>query len=145
MGSGRDRTWKEAHPSVVGGGRLTALHAAALSGSHAIVLLPVDRGVDVSVRDTAGDTPLHHVAGAGRLRVVGLLLEPGAAMHVTDSDGATPAHLALPNGHAKVAAFLMARSKAVSATQKEEGAPESTPSGGVPSTPETSCVPRAET
>lgn len=58
-----------------------------------IIKLLVERpGMDVNVRNNAGETPLHRLAYRGDSRAVGFLLEAFANPTVLDNEGNSPAH-----------------------------------------------------
>ncbi|KNC46132.1 ankyrin [Thecamonas trahens ATCC 50062] len=85
---------------------LTALHAAARSGSPDIVHQLLVIGARVSAAALNGFTPLHVAAYHGFDDVVRLLLEAGADPNAIDLDGLTALHLAAGRSQLTVAVFL---------------------------------------
>lgn len=65
----------------------TAIHAAASYGHIDLLRLLVQRGGDVNVQDTEGDTPLHHVEDVALAKV---LIELGADYNLKNNEGQTP-------------------------------------------------------
>ena len=60
---------------------LSALHLAAKSGHTEVVLLLLDGGVEVDLRDAEGRTALHCAAQSPHVAVCALLLARGASVH----------------------------------------------------------------
>ena len=119
---------READPSSVGevGGN-TPLHHAAQHGNVANVLLLLNAGVEVDVRNGGGQTPLHLAASNENPAVAALLLEAGADAHaretlseerysstgVAPNHNRTPLHYAASNPNPAVAAMLLDAGAAV--------------------------------
>ena len=76
------------------------LRAASFGQSPELVRL-LEQGVNLSVRNGAGDNPLHLAAWSGRTECVQILLSFGADPSVRNSRDATPLHLAAWQGHGK--------------------------------------------
>lgn len=73
------------------------LHAAAFGGSHRIVQLLLDAGLDPTATAPGeyGRTCLHHAAaGSGDRQVCELLIRAGCKPHAADAAGSLPWHLA---------------------------------------------------
>jgi ankyrin repeat protein len=70
--------------------RNTPLHAATAGGHADIALLLIDRGADVTARDSGGHTPLHIAAENGLADVVRSLLAHGADPYAVDAEDRTP-------------------------------------------------------
>jgi ankyrin repeat protein len=68
----------------------TPLMAATASNTLEIVNYLLDKGADISLRNSNGSTVLDLACRRGRLKVVTLLLEKGADIHTKDNDGHTP-------------------------------------------------------
>jgi uncharacterized protein len=73
---------------------LRPLHSACASGAQGVVVLLLERGVDVNARQHGGWTALHSAVNRGDLRLVELLLERGARPDVANDDGKTSFELA---------------------------------------------------
>ena len=82
---------------------------ASFNGHLEVVLLLLDRGADLHVKDTkSGANPLLLASEKGHLEVVLLLLDRGVDLHVKDTkNGMTPLHWASQNGHLKVVLLLL--------------------------------------
>ena len=73
----------------------TPLHEAAYYGCIPIMTLLLERGADVTARDTStGETPLHKAMYWGRSRAIEVLLTYGADVNVQEHNGDTPLHRA---------------------------------------------------
>ena len=67
----------------------------------------VNKGADVNVKDTYGQTPLHLAASKGQIKVIRCLIENGANVNVTqETTGSTPLHRAASNGQVEVVKCL---------------------------------------
>jgi ankyrin repeat protein len=74
-----------------------------------VVALLLQRGVNVNVRNSRGQTPLHIAAQNGQLDVVRLLLASQQIdVNARDQQGSTPLHLASEKGHVEVVQLLVA-------------------------------------
>lgn len=69
---------------------LSPLCWASLAGNGQVASLLLERGADLSWRDSSGNTPLHHAALFCHPDTVRLLLEHGADPTVRDKAGSTP-------------------------------------------------------
>ncbi len=59
-----------------------------------VTRLLLERGVDVTAKDTDGWTPLHYAARGDRVEILRLLLERGADATTRANDGQTPLDMA---------------------------------------------------
>ncbi|OJJ94689.1 hypothetical protein ASPACDRAFT_48596 [Aspergillus aculeatus ATCC 16872] len=75
-----------------------------------IVHLLLQRGANVDMQNSRGQTPLHLAAQRGHLGIVRLLLMAPQPVDVNARDrfGSTPLHLASENGHVEVVRLLVA-------------------------------------
>ncbi|GAB1200473.1 hypothetical protein APSETT444_009846 [Aspergillus pseudonomiae] len=92
-------------------------------GTERVVsLLLLQRGVNVNVQDSRGQTPLHIAAQCGHLGVVRLLL---ATEHIDvnarDHHGSTPLHVASEKGHVEVVQLLVAHGARLDARSGRTG------------------------
>jgi ankyrin repeat protein len=74
--------------------KVRAIHAAAASGSVAIVEALLDSGADVDASQEKGFTPLHEAALTGKLELARLLLDRGASLDSRTEDGRTALDIA---------------------------------------------------
>jgi ankyrin repeat protein len=74
--------------------KVRAIHAAAASGSLAIVEALVGSGADVDATQEKGFTPLHEAALTGKLELARLLLDHGARLDSRTEDGRTALDIA---------------------------------------------------
>ncbi|MGE5591492.1 MAG: ankyrin repeat domain-containing protein [Bacillota bacterium] len=88
--------------------RNTALHAALAGGSEEAAAMLIERGANINVADSNGQTPLHLAAFGGLDRSLDLLLECGAQTEVRDAQGRTPLQIAQEKGHRAAAERLAA-------------------------------------
>ena len=77
----------------------TPLMLAAGRGYNDILLYLINRGADVSKKNTHKQTPLHYATEGGHLKVVQLLLSKGAKVNVGDMYLRTPLMLAAGRGY----------------------------------------------
>lgn len=77
----------------------TLLHVMAEKGAVKFVELLIEKGADVNVKNSNGDTPLHLAAKNGHTNCVVLLHKRGSNCVAKNSNGDTPFHLAAKNGH----------------------------------------------
>jgi ankyrin repeat protein len=82
---------------------------AAKQGRKEVVQLLLDRGADVNLTSTYGDTPLVEAAKQGRKEVVQLLLDRGADVNLTPKYGDTPLVGAAKQGRKEVVQLLLDR------------------------------------
>lgn len=67
----------------------------------------IQRGANVRVHDSSGDTPMHYAAAMGRSDVVQMLIARGAELNGTNSAGKTPISIAEEKGHSQVLEMLV--------------------------------------
>lgn len=99
-----------------GGGRFTALHFAAMSGTVMVAAIDALIGAGANVEapeEGSGTTPLSIAAGRGHVAAVLSLLKHGANLHARNARGETALHYAASNagnlGIAEVVDLLLRR------------------------------------
>ncbi|KAE8327260.1 ankyrin repeat-containing domain protein [Aspergillus sergii] len=92
-------------------------------GTERVVsLLLLQRGVNVNVQDSRGQTPLHIAAQCGHLGVVRLLLTTEHIdVNARDHHGSTPLHVASEKGHVEVVQLLVAHGARLDARSGRTG------------------------
>ncbi|KQV82703.1 ankyrin repeat domain-containing protein [Rhizobium sp. Root1220] len=96
-----------------------ALIIAALAGHKDVVLLLLEDGGDINLRNKGGLTALHAAAYGGHLDIVEMLVAKGAL--VNDDKNfyhMSPLHAAAEEGHADVVAFLLANKADIEAKER---------------------------
>lgn len=83
------------------------LDIASYHGRTEIVRLLLDRGIDVNLKDSYGQTPLIAASRGGTLDVAKLLVERGADVNATTTHGATALIYACDRSDISVAKFLL--------------------------------------
>jgi ankyrin repeat protein len=92
---------------------------AALAGHADMVVLLLDRGGDIAVRNKGGLTALHAAAYGGHVDVVETLIERGAAVNETGNFyKMSPLHAAAEEGHADVVALLLSHKADIEAKER---------------------------
>ena len=89
------------------GGR-ALLFEALREDQRNMVLLLIDNGVDVNIKDEHRFTPLHCAAQQGYSEIAELLIAKGANVNSTNLMGETPLHTAVLGGHKDVIEVLLA-------------------------------------
>lgn len=98
-----------------------AMFAPARDGNEVLVAALIERRVDLTVRNTAGDTALHVAASqAGNAAVAEMLLEAGSDIDATGSRGATALHNAAQTADPEMVEVLL-RWKAEPAVPDRDG------------------------
>ncbi|CAG0897916.1 unnamed protein product [Darwinula stevensoni] len=77
----------------------TALHAAALFGIEASMILLIRAGADVNAMNRYKERPLHGAAALGWPKPVQILLDAGACIHAVNNRRETALHVAVSSGH----------------------------------------------
>ena len=115
----------------------TPLHAAARSGTAAVVRALLDAGAEVDARARRFDpfsgvtnTPLHEAAGNPDPEVAAALLDAGADVNGRGSGGATPLYRAARNENPAVAALLLGAGAEVNAATSDGLTPLHTAAAG---------------
>lgn len=87
----------------------TALHWSSPMGNEKSILILLNWGSEVNVKDQAGKTPLHLLleAPSEQLATVQLLLKKSAVIDEVDNEGLTPLHRAIQARHYTVAKYLV--------------------------------------
>lgn len=94
----------EARPVFPG----TALFEPVRERNEALVQALISRGVDLTARDSGGDTPLHVAAAqVGSTKIAKLLLEAGSDVAATGGGGGTPLHSAARTADAEMIDVLL--------------------------------------
>lgn len=98
-----------------------AMFAPARDGNAVLVAALIERRVDLTVRNTAGDTALHVAASqAGNAAVAEMLLEAGSDIDAAGSQGATALHNAAQTADPEMVEVLL-RWKAEPAVTDRDG------------------------
>ena len=87
----------------------TPIHVAAASGKHRVIDYILSQGIDVNVKNSAGETLLHVAAGEGQAATAEFLISKGADVNAKDRWKRTPLHLAAMCGHTKTAELLISK------------------------------------
>ncbi|KAF6844647.1 ankyrin repeat domain-containing protein 52 [Colletotrichum musicola] len=82
-------------------------YAARLKVTSKSSRILLEKGADITVANTNGETPLNAASWNGHFEVVKILLENGANVSVADTDGWTPLNAASSNGHLDVVKILL--------------------------------------
>ena len=104
------------------GGR-TLLFEALRERQRNMVLLLIDSGVDVNIKDAQCFTPLHCAAQQGHTEIAELLIAKEANVNATDMMGETPLHAAVLGGHKDVVLVLLAGGADVDAENRMRRTP----------------------
>lgn len=98
-----------AHPDVTTDQpeRVAALHLATLAGQTEAVLLMLEFGAEVDLRDGRNSTAVMHAAASGNIDILRILIDRGADVNARDNAGATPLMLAAQADHAEAVASLL--------------------------------------
>ena len=108
----------------VSGGRCgTALHAASFAGHLQIVRLLPRHGVQVDVRNYAGDGPLRFASQTGHCDVVRYLVDHGADVNLKGERQNTPLNWAAHGGHVDVVQVLLAHDADVQTADHNDRTP----------------------
>lgn len=115
---------------------MTLLHWAAVKGNSAVLEFLLEKGADVSVKDSDGRTPLHCATDREREPVVdenqgaekehsnewkiaNALITRGANLKAADGKGCTPLHYAAERGSVDVASLLIGKGAGLEARDKK--------------------------
>ena len=108
----------------------TPLHAVADHGEKEMALLLIEKGVEVSVKNSTGHTPLHlsvysdeDPAYEGDEEMALLLLEQGADVSAKCNDGNTSLHGSAASGHWVMVRMLLDQSADVSSENNDGKTP----------------------
>ncbi len=85
----------------------SALNIASWGGRVQIVKLLLDKGADLTAKDSDGCTALHLATDTGCVEVVKLLLDKGAGVTAKDRYGCTALHFASKKGGVEVVKLLL--------------------------------------
>lgn len=121
----------------------TMLHIGASLGKSAVLLVLLNAGMDINVRDTRyRDTALHKAAWGGKMNAAQILLERGADIHLKNSFGRNAIQNARSHGNEQVARLLEQYAKGPS-TNQEQSSFNELPLGDKAQerTPENDCPP----
>nr|XP_033810331.1 DNA-binding protein RFXANK isoform X1 [Geotrypetes seraphini] len=91
-----------ANPHILAKERESALSLASMGGYTDIVLMLLDKHVDIDIYDWNGGTPLLYAVRANHVKCVEALLAQGADLTTEADSGYTPMDLAVALGHRKV-------------------------------------------
>jgi len=88
-----------------------------------MLMLLIDNGADVNIKDEQGYTPLYYAAREGHTEIVKLLTVKGANVNAKDLMGETPLHAAAIEGHKDVVVSLLGAGADVDAENCMERTP----------------------
>lgn len=94
------------------------LHSAAHLQHEAMVNLLLNKGIDMNIRNSIGETPLHRASAEGephQVNVSLLLLNRGATVDARDKSGETPLHHAATHAREATVRLLLERGADVGA------------------------------
>jgi ankyrin repeat protein len=91
----------------------TPLSHAASQGNTEIIMLLLERNVEVDSRDNCGRTPLSYAARDGHTEAIRLLLERNSEVNSKDGYGRTPLSYAARDGHTEAVRLLLERNSEV--------------------------------
>ncbi len=100
-----------------------SIFAAVRSGDPAQIQAALDKGVKLSTRDGAGQTPLHVAAYKGIPEIVELLISKGAKTDAKDNTDGTPLHWAAIKGKVENCEILISAGADVNALDKTGNTP----------------------
>ncbi|OAF67164.1 hypothetical protein A3Q56_05139, partial [Intoshia linei] len=83
------------------------LHYASKRNHHQIVSFMYDRGLELDVFDSEGNTPLHYAAESGSLQFLEALLDRECDYFLKNKRGDTALHLACLHGELECVKYLM--------------------------------------
>lgn len=108
------RNCKEVAELLITKGANVTIHVAARFGALASIRNLVKGGLDVNVKDEAGETALHCAVRNGHTNVVELLLDRGADVSSINRKGFTPIEVAMLRGYRSIVKLLVAKGVKVS-------------------------------
>ncbi|MDB9517042.1 ankyrin repeat domain-containing protein [Roseofilum reptotaenium CS-1145] len=88
-------------------GGASLLHLASCRDSLPVTEFLLEKGADIHIRDTYGDTPLHDAARRNALAVARLLIDRGAKLDAEPEKEDTPLHRACRYGHVEMIELLL--------------------------------------
>jgi ankyrin repeat protein len=91
----------------------TPLSHAASQGNTEIIMLLLERNVEVDSRDNCGRTPLSYAARDGHTEAIRLLLERNSEVNSKDGYGRTPLSYAARDGRTEAVRLLLERNSEV--------------------------------
>lgn len=86
----------------------TALHLVAKYGFKNVLIHMIDKGTDVNITNTQGQTPLHLACSK---EIFDLLKSAGSVEHINDNDENTGLHFAAENGNIEMLQLLIKHKK----------------------------------
>lgn len=96
------------HPAAMPGvDRLTSIFWAVQQGNDAMVQLLIDKGADLSQRDSEGRVLLHYAAANNHVSVLKLLLKNLCDPNARDGQGQSPLFSAVRPGHLDATTLLL--------------------------------------
>ena len=75
-------------------GKASPLHWAILGNKLEFVSFLIDEGIDLDIRNEAGESGLHYAASADNIGIAALLIKSGCPIDCRDRDGNSPLHVA---------------------------------------------------
>ena len=98
------------HQSYYQSRKFQDLLVAAANGDELRVAILINlHHVDVSYKDSKGNSALHYAADYGHLKVIIYLIEHGAHVKDRDQDGMTLLHIAARFGHMHIIHYLISK------------------------------------
>jgi ankyrin repeat protein len=96
----------------------TVLHKAVLCQQLEVAHVLIDKGADVNMKDSNGNTALHVVAKEGIIGAVKFLVEKESSISAANGNGDTPLHVAAKNGKLEAVKYLMKNGADISILNK---------------------------
>jgi ankyrin repeat protein len=104
---GCDINFKLPRDSWCSKGHSTVLHKAVLCKQLDVAGVFIDKGADINMKDSEGDTALHLAAKEGEIDAVKFLVKKKSSVSAANKRGETPLHLAAKNGKLEVVKYLV--------------------------------------
>lgn len=100
--------------------KMTSLSFAAIQGREDFLVLLLDHGADLEMRNMFGHTALYSACTENQLTCATILLERGADIECIATDGRTPLISSVVGGHLEMVSFLIEKGANVNATDFQD-------------------------